>query len=164
MAGIHNCSWCKFLGYGYKYSASGVMECMVFVLYVFRIVPAGKFVRFWKVWDCISGENSTFVQTSRTAYLCLRIDFIVDKREKATNMVHKPFGEDWQQCQSFCFWVLIPLRIKDYSIANIVIMIYLCHRKQGEKIGCYRFIGTPVFGVQGGRDATLFFFYASAVP
>ena len=37
-------------------------------------------------------------------------------------------------------------------------MYYFCHRKQGEKIGCYRFIGTTVFGVQGGSDATLFFF------
>ena len=37
-------------------------------------------------------------------------------------------------------------------------MTYFCHRKQGEKIGCYRFIGTTVFGVQGGSDATLFFF------
>ena len=40
---------------------------------------------------------------------------------------------------------------------------YLCLRKQGEKIGCGRFIGTPNFGVQGGRDATLFFFYGSEV-
>ena len=46
----------------------------------------------------------------------------------------------------------------------VKIMIYLCHRKQGEKIGCDRFIGTPNFGVQGGRDATLFFFYVGAVP
>lgn len=37
-------------------------------------------------------------------------------------------------------------------------MIYLCNCKQGEKIGCYRFIGTSIFGVQGGSDATLFFF------
>ena len=41
-----------------------------------------------------------------------------------------------------------------------MILFYVCHRKQGEKIGCDRFIGTPNFGVQGGRDATLFFFYA----
>ena len=40
-----------------------------------------------------------------------------------------------------------------------MILFYVCHRKQGEKIGCDRFIGTPNFGVQGGRDATLFFFY-----
>ena len=84
---------------------------------------------------------------------------MVDYLEKHTNMSHKPFGEDWQQCQSFCLKVIPSLIIMDYCVANIVIMIYLCHRKQGEKIGCFRFIGTPVFGVQGGRDATLFFFY-----
>lgn len=38
-------------------------------------------------------------------------------------------------------------------------IIYFCNRKQGEKIGCYRLIGTSIFGVQGGSDATLFFFY-----
>ena len=46
----------------------------------------------------------------------------------------------------------------------MLFMTYLCHRKQGEKIGCDRFIGTPNFGVQGGRDATLFFFYVSQAP
>ena len=43
----------------------------------------------------------------------------------------------------------------------MLFMTYLCHRKQGEKIGCDRFIGTPNFGVQGGSDATLFFFYVT---
>lgn len=41
---------------------------------------------------------------------------------------------------------------------------YLCHRKQGEKIDCYIPYCTSNFGVQGGRDATLFFFYVSEVP
>ena len=47
-----------------------------------------------------------------------------------------------------------------FIVANLQIKYYFCHRKQGEKIGCYRFIGTTVFGVQGGSDATLFFFMA----
>lgn len=42
---------------------------------------------------------------------------------------------------------------------NLLKIIYFCNRKQGEKIGCYRLIGTSIFGVQGGSDATLFFFY-----
>jgi len=45
-----------------------------------------------------------------------------------------------------------------FIVANLQIKYYFCHRKQGEKIGCYRFIGTTVFEVQGGSDATLFFF------
>ncbi len=43
MAVIHNCSWLKFFGYGYKDKAPGVMECVNFVLNVFRIVPEGGF-------------------------------------------------------------------------------------------------------------------------
>ncbi len=42
----------------------------------------------------------------------------------------------------------------------MLFMTYLCHRKQGEKIDCYIPYCTSNFGVQGGRDATLFFFYA----
>lgn len=47
----------------------------------------------------------------------------------------------------------------------MIIILMFCFNfvpcKQGEKIGCYRYIGTTIFGVQGGRDATLFFFYGS---
>jgi len=46
MAVIHNCSWCKFLSYGYKYSVPVVIGCVVFVLNVFGIVPWRRFVRF----------------------------------------------------------------------------------------------------------------------
>ncbi len=41
----------------------------------------------------------------------------------------------------------------------MLFMTYLCHRKQGEKIDCYIPYCTSNFGVQGGSDATLFFFY-----
>lgn len=47
---------------------------------------------------------------------------------------------------------------------KLLIMVYLCHCKQGEKIDCYIPYCTSNFGVQGGRDATLFFFYVSEVP
>ena len=43
MAVIHNCSWLKFFGYGYKDSVSGEKVCGLFVLNVFRIVPGGGF-------------------------------------------------------------------------------------------------------------------------
>ena len=43
MAVIHNCSWLKFFGYGYKDKAQGVMGCVNFVLNVFMIVPEGGF-------------------------------------------------------------------------------------------------------------------------
>ena len=43
MAVIHNCSWLKFFGYGYKDSVSGEKACGLFVLNVFRIVPEGGF-------------------------------------------------------------------------------------------------------------------------
>ena len=39
------------------------------------------------------------------------------------------------------------------------IMMYICYCKQGEKIDCYIHYCTSNFGVQGGSDATLFFFY-----
>ena len=64
MAVIHNCSWLKFFGYGYKDKAAGVMECVNFVLNVFMIVPEGRFVRFCNVLVCVSGESSTFVLVS----------------------------------------------------------------------------------------------------
>ena len=63
-----------------------------------------------------------------------------------------------------CEDIKFELNSRGFIIANLWIKHYFCHRKQGEKIGCYRYIGTPVFGVQGGRDATLFFFYVSAAP
>lgn len=56
------------------------------------------------------------------------------------------------------------LNSRGFIIANLWINHYFWHCKQGEKIGCDRFIGTPNFGVQGGSDATLFFFYATEVP
>ena len=43
MAVIHNYSWLKFYGYGYKDSVSGEKACGLFVLNVFRIVPEGGF-------------------------------------------------------------------------------------------------------------------------
>ncbi len=46
MAVIHNCSWLKFFGYGYKDKAQGVMGCVIFVLNVFGIVPNCGFVAF----------------------------------------------------------------------------------------------------------------------
>ena len=64
MTVIHNCSWLKFFGYGYKDSVSGEKACGLFVLNVFRIVPGGRFVPFCKVLACVSGESSTFVTVS----------------------------------------------------------------------------------------------------
>lgn len=64
MAVIHNCSWLKLFGYGYKDKAAGVMECVNFVLNVFMIVPEGRFVRFCNVLVCVFGESSTFVLVS----------------------------------------------------------------------------------------------------
>ncbi len=64
MAVIHNCSWLKFFGYGYKDKAQGVMGCVIFVLNVFGIVPGGRFVPFGKVLACVFGESSIFVTVS----------------------------------------------------------------------------------------------------
>ena len=58
-------------------------------------------------------------------------------------------------------WVSAHLFFIAYVVDYMMKMAYLCLCKQGEKVGCDRFIGTPNFGVQGGRDATLFFFYGS---
>ena len=44
------------------------------------------------------------------------------------------------------------------------IMMYICSCKQGEKIDCYIPYCTTIYGVQGGSDATLFFFYVTEVP
>ena len=42
--------------------------------------------------------------------------------------------------------------------------MYLCHRKQGEKIGCYRLTGSSIFGGVSSWDSCSFFFYVGAVP
>ncbi len=56
-------------------------------------------------------------------------------------------------CSAHCFFIF-------FNVEFMLFMTYLCHRKQGEKIDCYIPYCTSNFGVQGGRDATLFFFYA----
>ena len=67
MAVIHNCSWLKFFGYGYKYSASGIIGRVVFVLNVFMIVPAERFYCFAKIvlYICAGMELTEFEVNGR---------------------------------------------------------------------------------------------------